>query len=73
MDGKRLVHFQSETSVFKFLSWTERWSPKRTLCRGPGGGGTPCNLERLPLWPNSTDVDGVGAEFERTYNVKVQV
>ena len=30
-----------------------------------------CNLERLPLWPNSIDVDhnGVGAEFERTHMI----
>ena len=32
-----------------------------------------CNLERLPVWPNSTDAGGVGAEFERTCNAKVQV
>ena len=25
-----------------------------------------CNLERLPLWPNSIDVDHHGVEFERT-------
>ena len=32
-----------------------------------------CNLERLPVWPNSTDVGGAGAEFERMCNAKVQV